>query len=100
MAAPGASGSDDALQPASIRRRAIHAIAAQGHVVDVPAESFDIRVAGEVEADGDGLAGIARQVNDDLLELAEAAIDPCGPAGKRAGSEFPDRAVVAALDDL
>src|SRR5436853_6905880 len=90
----------EALRPALIRRRAAHAVAAQRHVVDVPAESFNIGVAGEVEANGDGLAGIARQVNDDLLELAETAIDAGGPAGKRAGGEFPDRAVVAALDDL
>src|SRR5205085_12365304 len=83
----------------SIRRRAAEAVAAHGDVVDVPAERPEVRVAGEAEADGHRLAGVTRQVHDDLLEHAEAALDEGGTARQRAGRPVPKLAVVPALDD-
>src|SRR2546423_6865782 len=84
----------------SVRRRATEAVTAQADIIDVPAERADVRVAGEVKTDRHGLAGIIRQVNDDLLIGAEPTIHPRRSAGERAARAFPDRAGVTAFDDL
>src|SRR5438067_1650057 len=100
MARRWPTSSTPALPGSLIRRRATEAVAAQADIIDVPAERADVRVAGEVKTDRYGLAGIARQVNQDLLIGAEPTIHPRRPAGERAARAFPDRAGVTAFADL
>ena len=65
------------------RRRAVNANASQAHVVYVPAEPFAVYVCNHAKSDSYRLARKAAEINNDLLELTQAAFDPRRFASQR-----------------